>query len=115
MIVERTQPFSLEDRSNYIGEIETGETGDAVMKISADRSADLKTHQIKIQFRANGDSEEGDNSVYKFTEETDLELTGRTRSPLIYAGIFAAFVVVLSSVYSYRFWKSERESSGGEE
>ncbi|MBC5793341.1 MAG: hypothetical protein H8Z69_04900 [Nanohaloarchaea archaeon] len=115
MIAERTQPFSLEDRSNYIGGIETGDTGEAVLKISADRSANLKTHQIKIQLRANGDSEEGDNSVYTFTEETDLELTGRTQSPLIYVGVLATLLLVLGSVYQYRFRKPVEENSGGEE
>ncbi len=113
MIAERTQPFSLEDRSNYIGEIEAGDTAEAVLKVSADRSANLKTHQLKIQLRANGDSEEGDNSVYTFTEETKIELTGRTQSSLIYAGILAALAVLIGSVYRYRS-KSVEKDSGGE-
>jgi len=83
VIAERSQPFSIEDRSNYIGEIESGETSEAVLRLSAERSASLKTHQVKVQLRANGDSQEGDNLVYTFTEDTEIELTGRTQSPLI--------------------------------
>jgi hypothetical protein len=114
VIAERTQPFSLNDRSNYIGEIEDGKTGEAVMTISADRSATLKTHQIKIQLRANGDSEEGDHSVYTFTEQANVELTERTQSSLIYLGIVAALLVVLVGTYRYRNRKSENKNAGGE-
>lgn len=114
VIAERSQPFSLEDRSNYIGEIESGETAEAVMKISADRSADLKTHNIKIQLRSNGDSEEGDSSVYTFTEQTEVKLEGRTQSSLIYLGLIAALLVVAAGVYRYRR-KSGETVQGGEE
>jgi len=115
IIAERTQPFSLEDRSNYIGEIEAGETGEAVMKISAERSAALKNHQIKVQLRANGDSEEGDQSVYTFTEQTEVELTDRTQSMLIPLGVAAALAVVVGVFYRRRSGKSETVSGGEKE
>lgn len=113
VIAERSQPFSLADRSDYLGEVESGETVEAVMDISADRSADLKTHQLKVQLRSNGDSEEGDNSVYSFTEDVDVELEGRTESSLIYVGVLAAILVVLSG--GYRYFKPFDREKGGEE
>ena len=115
VIAERSQPFSLEDRSNYIGEIEANETAEAVIKISADRNAALKEHQVKIQLRANGDSEEGDQSVYTFTEQTNVELDERTQSSLIYIGIIAATLVLLALVYRYRTRKSSQNAEGGDE
>ena len=115
IITERTQPFSLNDRSNYIGEIESGETGEAVMSLSADSNAALKKHQIKVQLRANGDSEEGDHSVYTFTEQADVKLTERTQSPLIYLGVAAALIVALAASYRYLKGRSGKESTGGEE
>lgn len=116
IIAERTQPFSLKDRSNYLGEIEAGETGEAVLKLSAERSANLKTHQVKVQLRANGDSEEGDNSVYTFTEEAKITLDGRTQSPLISFGIAAAVLVALAASYRYfrSSGKSEEDEEGGD-
>ncbi|MFB6191639.1 MAG: COG1361 S-layer family protein [Candidatus Nanohaloarchaea archaeon] len=101
VIAERTQPFSLADRSSYIGEIEAGETAAAILDVKADRSATLRTHQLKIQLRANGDSEEGDHSVYTFTEKEDVKLTGRTRSLLVYAGIAATLLVLAAAAYRY--------------
>ena len=116
VIAERSQPFSLEDRSNYIGEIESGETSEAVLRVSADRSAALKTHQVKIQLRANGDSDEGDHSVYTFTEETEVELTGRTQSPLIYIGAAAAIFVLGFGTYRYLWaYRKPGKEEGGDE
>jgi hypothetical protein len=115
IIAERSQPFSLADRSNYIGEIESGETAEAVMKISADRSAAMKTHRLKVQLRANGDSEEGDHSVYTFTEQTGVKIDGRTQSPLIYVGVAAAALVVLAAGARYfRGGKSGEDEEGGD-
>jgi len=110
VIAERTQPFGLADRSNYIGEIEAGETREAVMEISADRNAQLKTHQLKIQLRANGDSEEGDQSVYTYTENTQISLTSRTQSGLIYIGLAAALLIAGLGIY--RFKKSSGDQGG---
>ena len=115
VIAERSQPFSLEDRSNYIGEIEAGRTAEAVMSISADRSTSLKEHQLKIQFRSNGDSEEGDQSVYTFMEQTEVELRARTQSLLIPVGLGVAALIVLITVYRYRRKTSTKpEETGGE-
>lgn len=110
IIAERSQPFSLEDRSSYIGEIESGNQAEAVMQISADRSASLKQHNVKIQLRSNGDSEEGDTSVYTFTENTDISLEGRKRSSLIYIGVIGALLVIGSGIYRYT-----RKSEGGDQ
>ncbi|MEF8880203.1 MAG: hypothetical protein V5A72_00030 [Candidatus Nanohaloarchaea archaeon] len=106
-LLEREQPFSLETRSDYIGDIESGETAEAVLDIQAGRTATLKEHQIKIQMRATGDSEEGDRSVYTFTEHQPVRLEGRTRSSLIYVGLIGALAVLGGTIY----WK-KRE--GGE-
>ena len=107
-LLEREQPFSLDTRSDYIGDIESGETAEAVMEITADRTATLKDHEIKVQMRATGDSEEGDRSVYTFTEHQEVTVEGRTRSSLIYVGLAGALAVLLGVVY----WR--RKSNGGE-
>jgi len=116
VIAERSQPFSLNDRSNYVGEVEAGESSEAVMSVSADRAASLKTHQVKIQLRATGDSEQGDSSVYTFTEESKITLDGRTESNLIYAGIALAALVLVAAVYRFVSGKgSKSESDDSEE
>ena len=108
VIAERTQPFSLTDRSSYIGELESGEAGTAVLGISADRAAAQKTHQVKVQLRATGDSEEGDSSVYTSTETVSLEVDGKTTNPLLYVGLGVAALGIGAIVYRSR-------SGGGDE
>ncbi|QKQ98234.1 hypothetical protein GKQ38_01720 [Candidatus Nanohaloarchaea archaeon] len=113
VIAQRSQPFSLADRSNYIGEIKPGEKGKAVLSISSDRSASLKEHQLKIELRANGDSEEGDNSVYTFTENVDVRLEDRARSPLIYIGTATALLLLTIGLFRH-FHGRKDDSEGGE-
>jgi hypothetical protein len=109
-LLEREQPFSLDTRSDYIGDIESGETAEAVMEITADRTATLKDHEVKIQMRATGDSEEGDRSVYTFTEHQEVKLEGRTRSSLIYIGLAGVFVVLTGVIY----WRKRGSNRGGD-
>jgi len=117
VLSERSQPFSLEDRSSYVGEIEASETSEAVLEISSDRNAVLKQHQIKVHLRATGDSTEGDNNVYTFTENVDVELQDRTQSSLIYVGVLGALAVLVFLLYRLnRNRKSNlNEVEGGEE
>jgi len=109
-LLEREQPFSLDTRSDYIGDIESGETAEAVMEVSTDRTATLKDHEIKIQMRATGDSEEGDRSVYTFTEHQEVTLEGRTQSSLIYVGLVGALVALAGAIY----WRKRGSDKGGD-
>jgi len=113
VIAQSSQPFSLADRSDYIGEIGPGEEGTAVLSISSDRSASLKNHQVMIELRANGDSEEGDNSVYTFSENTEVVLVERSRSSLIYVGVAAAGLVLVLA--AFRHFRSESVNGGEKE
>jgi hypothetical protein len=110
-LLEREQQFSLDTRSDYIGDIESGETAEAVMEITADRTATLKDHEVKIQMRATGDSEEGDRSVYTFTEHQKVTLEGRTRSSMIYLGLIGALAVLAGAVY----WRKRESNDLGEQ
>jgi hypothetical protein len=101
VLAERSQPFSLNDRSSYIGEIKPNQTAEAVLKVSADRNTALREHQLNVQLRSTGDSEEGDNSVYTATDQVKVELDGRTRNPLIYAGVTAAALILGLAAFRY--------------
>lgn len=109
VIAQSSQPFSLADRSDYIGEIKPGEKGKAVLSISSDRSASLKKHQLKIEMRANGDSDEGDNSVYTFTGNASVDLEERSQASLIYIGVAAAGLVLLLAAFRHFRGKESEE------
>lgn len=110
LLTERTQPFSLADRSDYIGEIEPGETAEAALKVSSDRTAALKQHELQVELRASGDSDEGDHSTYTFTETQTVNLKGRTSNPLMYAGGLGALLVLGWFGYSFRGGEKEDEN-----
>src|SRR3989338_5631279 len=66
IIKQSSQPFSFDLRSNYIGELQVGETGKAVFTIKIDKDAEQKGHNLKLLIRAKGDSDKGNNDIYTF-------------------------------------------------
>lgn len=90
-----SQPFAMNVRSDYIGELTPGEEGTAVFHILVDRDAEIKTHDLTILIRATGDSEEGDTSVYTYTTAMPLTVTdtASNRWPW-YAGVLAIIIIV---------------------
>ena len=97
-ILERFQPLNVGDRSTYIGTIEPNETRTALFDVNVDQDA-VGIHQLKLDLRATGDSEEGDSSVYTWTETTDLRINGETTNWLLYLGLTVAAVILAILVY----------------
>lgn len=98
-IIERSQSINAEDRSLYIGEIESGENRTVTFDITVDDNT-LGSEQLRVQLRATGDSEEGDSSVYTWTETTMLSVADTSSSGLPYIGGAGALIVL--GVYAYR-------------
>ena len=54
---EATQPFDFDEKSDFIGKLEAGETGEAVLKIDIDPDATPKDYIIDLEIRAVDDTE----------------------------------------------------------
>jgi hypothetical protein len=103
LIKQSSQPFEMDVRSDYVGELKPGEEGVAIFKILANSNAEIKEHKFTALIRAKGDSEEGDNNIYTFTDSVNLELTGKKKNNYpLYAGIFVLAVIVIVLVSSMR-------------
>ena len=98
---QNSQPFVIDVRSDYVGEIEPGETGKAVFDIKVTRDASVKEHDISLLIRAKGDSEEGDDNIYLFNRQAKLDVTGKAPNQFIVLGsIVLGVVVILGFVLS---------------
>jgi hypothetical protein len=95
ILTQSSQPFEMDVRSDYLGQLVPGENGTAIFTIHADKAAEAKDHKLSVIIRAKGDSEEGDDNIYTFTDAATLRVTGppANRYPL-YAGIFFAIIVI---------------------
>lgn len=93
-----SQPFEMDVRSDYVGELAPGEEGIAVFRILADRDAELKEHRMTVLIRATGDSEESDTSVYTFTESAPLPITGKAPNRWPYIAGVAALAIIIGAI-----------------
>ena len=83
IIKQSSQPFTFDLRSNYVGELEAGETGKAVFEINIDKEAEQKEHNLKLLIRAKGDSDKGDNNIYIFNRRAIIDVNGKKVNPVV--------------------------------
>ena len=90
IIKQNSQPFTVDVRSDYIGELEPGEEGVAVFDIGVRRDAELKEHDLKLLIRAKGDSEEGDDTIYTYNRRATIHVTDEAPNYLLGFGLAGA-------------------------
>lgn len=83
---QNAQPFVIDVRSDYVGEIEPGETGTALFDIGVTRDARIKEHDLSLLIRAKGDSEEGDDNIYLFNRQATVVVSGKAPNMFAVAG-----------------------------
>ncbi len=105
LLKQNSQPFNLDVRSDYIGELLPGEEGVAVFDIGVKREATIKEHTFKVLIRSKGDSDEGDDNIYTYSRRARFPVTGEARNNLLYAGLLGAVLVIgffIASVFYKR-------------
>jgi hypothetical protein len=78
VLKEATQPFDFDEKSNFVGNLDAGEAGEAVFHFDADQTADLKKYIMDIEIRYTQDSTvktAGDKISFRLTERMP-DLTG---------------------------------------
>ncbi|MCB9362113.1 hypothetical protein H6504_01635 [Candidatus Woesearchaeota archaeon] len=103
LIKQNSQPFDLDVRSDYIGELAPGEQGVAIFNIDVRREAEFKEHDFKLQIRSKGDSDEGDDTIYMYTRRASFDVTGEASNKLRTYGLYGAgallVVVILGKIF----------------
>lgn len=98
---ETTQPFSLTENYDYIGDIDTGEELEAVFDIDVEDDADLKNYHLSAEIR------HVDGNDVKTTEKNiPVEVIHEARSDLI----TSLYVLVpLVAIILVAYWKHKKE------
>jgi len=95
ILKQNSQPFTLDVRSDYIGELKPGEKGLAVFDIGVNSDAAVKNHSFKILIRAKGDSDAGDDRIYTFNRRANFVVTGPAQNNYALYGV-GGLVLVLA-------------------
>ncbi len=103
IIKQNAQPFSIDVRSDYIGELETGEEGTAIFEIDVSPDAAIKEHDLKLLIRSKGDSDEGDDTIYTYNRRAAFTVDGKAPNKLLWTGgIAGAIIVAVFAVYTMK-------------
>lgn len=98
IIKESSQPFDFDVRSQYIGDLKSGEEGLAIFDVKALSEAEIKDHSFKIVIRSKGDSDLDDNNVYTYTRRAKYEITGETPNYFLMVGVAALALLILGLI-----------------
>lgn len=95
IIKQNSQPFTMDVRSDYIGELEPNEKGVAIFDIGINSDAEIKKHNFKILIRSKGDSDEGDDNIYTYNRRAEFKVTGKSTNYFGYIGVTGAFILLI--------------------
>lgn len=103
---DASQPFEFSDKSDFVGKLEPGEGGDAVLGFTVNSKAAAKKYLIDVELRGIDES----NNVVIFRRTIPLTVTPAAKdSPLSSAGILIGLVVVIGAVAATYYFKNGRK------
>lgn len=94
LIKQNTQPFVIDVRSDYIGELKPNEEGVALFTIETDTDANVKDYDMKVFIRAKGDTDTGDDTIYTYNRRAIISVEKSTSSYWTYGLIGIAVLIV---------------------
>ncbi|NJE08340.1 hypothetical protein E3E31_07355 [Thermococcus sp. M39] len=102
-VVKASQPFTLTKRTDYIGTLDPGKSGEGVIELSINRDAIPKEYTIQVRIRAVGDKESGDDNVYVFEDSIKVPVEENTKQAhtLKYLGVGIGVLAVLAIIITY--------------
>jgi len=68
-------PFDYDVKSDFVGNLEIGDAGEAILKFDVKKDAVPKVYPLGIEIRCTGDREIGDDTVYIFNKELKVEVS----------------------------------------
>ena len=94
---DASQPFEFDEKSDFIGKLEPGESGDAVLRIKVGSGAVHKKYLIEVELR--GIDEKNNVVIFRRTMPLTVN-SGAKGSPQ--AGMFGALAVLAGAAYYLR-------------
>lgn len=94
LIKQYSQPFTIDVRSDFVGEIQPGETAIAVFDVKTESAAVEKNHTFQLVLRAKGDSDEGDDTIYTFNRRAEFPVSGSSPNLILYGSIGVGVILL---------------------
>ncbi|MDA3855548.1 MAG: hypothetical protein PF569_04780 [Candidatus Woesearchaeota archaeon] len=108
MLKQNSQPFELDVRSDYIGELEAGESGLAIFNFKVNSDADIKIHDFKLILRSKGDTDEGDDTIYTYNRRASFDVTGEAPNYYLYIGAIGVLILIIVVIFNKKGNKEDK-------
>ena len=93
------QPFDFEDKTDYIGDLDRNDEGEAMLKFSVDSDAKAKSYSIPVEIRCVN----GDNVLVDPEKIIVAVIEGESSNPLLNYGLIAIILLVAGILYFFKF------------
>ncbi len=94
---DASQPFEFSEKSDFVGKLEPGENGDAVLKVTVDKNAAAKKYLLDVELR--GIDEKNNVVIFRRTVPITVNPETRSTSPLALLGVLVVIVAVAAGYY----------------
>ncbi len=102
---DSSQPFEFSEKSDFVGKLEPGETGEAVIRLTVNPAAAAKKYLLDVELRGIDQKE----NVIIFSRTVPLTVVAETGSPLQSTGLFAGGLVLLGAFGVAYYLKNGRK------
>ena len=100
LISDSALPFTIEERSVYLGSIKTNSNATAIFTVKASSDAQINDYNIKVFLRARGDSEIGDNNIYTYNKDLTISIDSKSINKLLITGIIITLIVIIGLIFN---------------
>ncbi len=102
---DASQPFEFSEKSDFVGKLEPGESGDAVLKVTVDKNAAGKKYLLDVELR--GIDEKNNVVIFRRTVPITID-SGKQASPLNGVGVFGGLAAVVGAVAAGYYLKRKK-------
>lgn len=95
---EADVPFDFAVKSDHVGNLKVNATGDAILEFDVDKDAAKKIYPLGLEIRCVGDRDLGDDKVYTFDKQIQVEVTSSSSSIPGFEVIFVLIGLILTFI-----------------
>ena len=95
---EADVPFDFAVKSDHIGNLKVNETGDAILEFDVDKDAAKRIYPLGLEIRCVGDRDLGDDKVYTFDKQIQVEVTSSSSSIPGFECLFILIALILAFI-----------------
>ncbi len=95
---EADLPFDFAVKSDHVGNLKVNATGDAILEFDVDKDAAKRIYPLGLEIRCVGDRDLGDDKVYTFDKQIQVEVTSSSSSIPGFECLFILIALILTFI-----------------